>query len=215
MLKIRRSRDRLIFNMGIPYLGKTVFILRRGPGLIWIQFKMVTRCAHPHKFIMNFETCIRPPWSCNLYVRWQVYVLLGDHNARIQRNCLQNNPANTGTHMFTVAIGNRPILEPYQLPLIHNCSWDLRNGNMFGTAWSSNRSANIYIYIYIYIYIFIYIIKKALWLGLSATSIGHMHLSFPADWFYSRTVYPVKRALGRMPDFRLLSINWNCTYMAS
>ena len=30
-LKIRRSRDRLVFNMGIPYLRKTVFILRRGP----------------------------------------------------------------------------------------------------------------------------------------------------------------------------------------
>ena len=37
MLKIRRSRDRLIFNMGIPipYLGKTVFILRPTPdGLV-------------------------------------------------------------------------------------------------------------------------------------------------------------------------------------
>ena len=32
MLKITRSRDRLIFNMGIPTTGKTVFLLRRGPG---------------------------------------------------------------------------------------------------------------------------------------------------------------------------------------
>ena len=32
MLKIRRSCDRLIFNTGIPYPGKTVFILRLGPG---------------------------------------------------------------------------------------------------------------------------------------------------------------------------------------
>ena len=31
MLKIRQSHDRLIFNMGIPYLAKKVFILRRGP----------------------------------------------------------------------------------------------------------------------------------------------------------------------------------------
>ena len=31
MLKITSFRDRLIFNMGIPYLGKTVFILRRDP----------------------------------------------------------------------------------------------------------------------------------------------------------------------------------------
>ena len=34
MLKIRRSHDRLIFNMAIPILGKTVFILRRGPILL-------------------------------------------------------------------------------------------------------------------------------------------------------------------------------------
>ena len=31
MLKIGLSGDRLIFNMGSIYLGKTVFILRRGP----------------------------------------------------------------------------------------------------------------------------------------------------------------------------------------
>ena len=34
MLKIRRSRDRLIFNMVILYLGKTVIILKRGPSRI-------------------------------------------------------------------------------------------------------------------------------------------------------------------------------------
>ena len=33
MLKIRRSWDRLIFNMGIPIPAKTVFILRQGPGI--------------------------------------------------------------------------------------------------------------------------------------------------------------------------------------
>ena len=32
MLKLRPSCDRLIFNMGIPIPGKTVFILRQGPG---------------------------------------------------------------------------------------------------------------------------------------------------------------------------------------
>ena len=31
VLKIRRSHDRLIFNMGIPYITKTVFILREDP----------------------------------------------------------------------------------------------------------------------------------------------------------------------------------------
>ena len=32
MLKIRRPNGRLIFNMEKPYVDKTVFILRRGPG---------------------------------------------------------------------------------------------------------------------------------------------------------------------------------------
>ena len=47
MLKLRRSRDRLIFNIGIPFLGKTVFILRRGQGggvlILVIHFKIVHR----------------------------------------------------------------------------------------------------------------------------------------------------------------------------
>ena len=30
MVKIRLSRDRLVINMVIPYMEKTVFILRRG-----------------------------------------------------------------------------------------------------------------------------------------------------------------------------------------
>ena len=33
MIKIRQSHDSLIFNMAIPYLGKTVFILRLGRGI--------------------------------------------------------------------------------------------------------------------------------------------------------------------------------------
>ena len=37
MLKIRRSGNRLIFNMEISILGKTVFILRRGPVIKSIQ----------------------------------------------------------------------------------------------------------------------------------------------------------------------------------
>ena len=34
MLKIRQYRDRLIFKMGNPYLVKTIFILRQGPGYL-------------------------------------------------------------------------------------------------------------------------------------------------------------------------------------
>ena len=36
MLKIRRPNGRLIFNMDMPYVDKTVFILRRGPGYLRI-----------------------------------------------------------------------------------------------------------------------------------------------------------------------------------
>ena len=43
MLKRSQSRDRLIFNMGIPIPGKTVFVLRRSPGVkviivFWISY---------------------------------------------------------------------------------------------------------------------------------------------------------------------------------
>ena len=44
MLNIRRSLDRLIFNMGIPIPGTTVFILRQDPGasgLKMIRYKVV------------------------------------------------------------------------------------------------------------------------------------------------------------------------------
>ena len=49
MLKIRRSHYRLIFNMGILYPGKTVFILRRGlipysPGAMLV-FDPGSNCA--------------------------------------------------------------------------------------------------------------------------------------------------------------------------
>ena len=41
MLKIRRSCNRLIFNMGIPVPGKMVFILRQGP---WYQLSCPWGC---------------------------------------------------------------------------------------------------------------------------------------------------------------------------
>ena len=59
MLKIRRSPDRLIFNMGIPYLGKTVFILRRGPGRK-SSFKLVVRRSLVVHCIMSLiRKCIK------------------------------------------------------------------------------------------------------------------------------------------------------------
>ena len=43
MLKIRRSSDRLIFNMEIPVPGSTLFILKRGPGYARMFAKVLTR----------------------------------------------------------------------------------------------------------------------------------------------------------------------------
>ena len=43
MIKIRRSRDRRVFNMGIPIPG-TVFILKRGPGRDFQRFEGDFRC---------------------------------------------------------------------------------------------------------------------------------------------------------------------------
>ena len=42
MLKIRRSCDPLIFNMGIPIPGKTVFILKQDPGSYCWYYSPVT-----------------------------------------------------------------------------------------------------------------------------------------------------------------------------
>ena len=54
-LNIKRwSRNRLIFNMGIPGLGKTVFILRRGPGGqagTWVAWQTIF-FNHQHMVIL-------------------------------------------------------------------------------------------------------------------------------------------------------------------
>ena len=65
ILKIRRSRDRLIFNMGILYPGKTVFILRQGPGRsIWLSMDMVG--------MQSLVRVIKPPWPwINLICFWR------------------------------------------------------------------------------------------------------------------------------------------------
>ena len=70
MLKIRRSHDRFIFNMGIPYLRKTVFILRLGSDVylalmsIWHQdifqpswwLESVCACQEWHNVMINNDS---------------------------------------------------------------------------------------------------------------------------------------------------------------
>ena len=61
MLKIRRSCDRLIFNMGISYLGKTVFLLRRGPGARQVQYYNISTgltplCTYSGIYFLSVET---------------------------------------------------------------------------------------------------------------------------------------------------------------
>ena len=58
MLKVRLSRYRLIFNMGIPYLGKMVFILRRGPGVMGFPYDWV----HQLSFLVTI-----PLFSVHIY----------------------------------------------------------------------------------------------------------------------------------------------------
>ena len=45
-LKIRRSRDCLIFNMGIPIPGRTAFVLRRDPGHVNVMFDVDVELSH-------------------------------------------------------------------------------------------------------------------------------------------------------------------------
>ena len=46
MLKIRRPTGRLIFNMGIPIPGKTVFYIETGPR--WLSFHFIWHISHIH-----------------------------------------------------------------------------------------------------------------------------------------------------------------------
>ena len=55
MLKIRRSHDRLIFNMGIPIPGKKVFILKRGPGDCFVHYTKSVGCMDPD--FTDFDLC--------------------------------------------------------------------------------------------------------------------------------------------------------------
>ena len=93
MLKIRRSRDRLIFYMGILIAGKTAFTLRRGPGIplcpyigfLWTAFVPIIQ-------MINTTPMVAPPgprlqwWTspCTLlfksngifFLRWQNMVFI-------------------------------------------------------------------------------------------------------------------------------------------
>ena len=83
MLKIRRSYDRLIFNMGSPCLEKMVFILRRGPG--WhapspptAGFSLVFTGLHQVVVIQTLYMCllykdlVNNYWNTN--TRWHEYL---------------------------------------------------------------------------------------------------------------------------------------------
>ena len=89
--KIRRSRDRLIFNMGIPYPGKTVFILRRGPGLCYPYYLrfLIQTPATRHSLILA-NKCVRldttiTKWcimGCGTGTLWDLWIRSVVHKAR-------------------------------------------------------------------------------------------------------------------------------------
>ena len=62
MLKIRQSRDCLIFNMGIPIPGKTVFILRRSPGSYVASYTVIPVHASQVK-VGEIRIVRASPWT--------------------------------------------------------------------------------------------------------------------------------------------------------
>ena len=74
MLKIRRFRDHLIFNMGITYMGKTVFKLRRGPGAIeWLSHYQWSNPLRERKLSVTTTT---NPAQSTVFLRitvWSTY----------------------------------------------------------------------------------------------------------------------------------------------
>ena len=72
ILKIRQSNDHLIFNMEIPIPGKTVFILRQGPGLTH-KYTMTVLVVDPEvvvhtegrSIISMFSRLLRPDIEAN------------------------------------------------------------------------------------------------------------------------------------------------------
>ena len=74
VLKIRRSRDRLIFNMGIPILVRRhQFILRRSSGPLAILFVSAKRLCHFHVLFCALGTC---HWSIRLYTHFPHLIIL-------------------------------------------------------------------------------------------------------------------------------------------
>ena len=70
MLKIRRSHDRLIFNMGIPIPGKDSLYIETGPqpfSIPEIQMELIHGIQHRFR-LSRIQMCyplnINPRWSC-------------------------------------------------------------------------------------------------------------------------------------------------------
>ena len=90
MLKIRRSRDRLIFSIGILYcLGKTVFVLKQGPGCLHQLLDNSKRIQNRHISFNgeeNFpEGCSADVWSVSTYISRWFYSLLRPFTKMIPR----------------------------------------------------------------------------------------------------------------------------------
>ena len=87
MLKIRRSRDRLIFNMGIPMLVRHLYIesapwlcglyLRNHGDLIWVQFQYKDWLSRYRDAHYEDKMVMRPSYlyNGNSYTRrWHLYI---------------------------------------------------------------------------------------------------------------------------------------------
>ena len=101
MLKIRRSRDRLIFNMGIPIHGKDGLYTETGPGSpwaditlkraasLWLEVLMAVVLRNPNAPDHVKQYVWRPFVSVVMYVMfsWHVMLLMQAAGQRYHDSC--------------------------------------------------------------------------------------------------------------------------------
>ena len=72
-----------------PYLGKTVFILRRGPGSLSCSQVTVTDLKIEHPYILTSGPNLQQKWLCTLTKSSQSMLDLGVHNVCASYPCVQ------------------------------------------------------------------------------------------------------------------------------
>ena len=134
MFKIRRSRDRLIFNMGITIPGKTVFILRRG---------FVTTVDINHKYNSSYN---RECWLAAIAaIITSVHIIIfksPQHHWRCTRSSYDLQCRDRIGYQFGNAYDSHqsPLLVRVSNSYYFNCFWVI-----FATETNSGLGVGLYI----------------------------------------------------------------------